>query len=384
MKRIAVLTGKRGGYGAMKPMLRAIETHPDLELQLMVTDQHLDPNFGRTITEVEADFEVASAVAMPGQDGSSHGRVTALGDCLKGMAEELARLDPDVLVLYGDRGEVLTTAVGATHFGIPMAHVQGGDISGNIDENMRHALTKLSHLHFPSCEASAERIRGLGEQHWRIHVVGDNHVDPIVAGDYASPGQLREKLGLDLASPPIVVLQHPETTRRRDHRADMAGTLEAVLATARETGSEVVCVYPCSDQGHEGVIEAIESARGAENLHVFKNLIAPDFWGLLACARVMVGNSSAGLIETPYFPVAAINLGERQKDRQHADNLLHTEFGVANVRTALSRVASEDWQARVRDCARPFGDGHAGERIVSVLAETDLADPALIDKRMTY
>ncbi len=379
-KKIAVLTGKRGGYGAMKPMLRTIEAHPDLTLQLIVTDQHLDPAFGRTITEVQKDFPIAAAVGMPGQDGSAERRAHALGSCIQGLSEAFTTLQPDLLILYGDRGEVLAAALAATHFGLPMAHLQGGDVSGNIDENMRHALTKLCHLHFPASPASAERIRRLGEEAWRIHTVGDNHVDPIVAGDYSNADAVRAKLGLTNSDKPLVVLQHPETTRARDNSQDMRNTLEAALATGRE----VVCVYPCSDPGYEEIVETIESFREEQQLHIFQNIDAPDFWGLLAIAEILIGNSSAGLIETPYFPIAAINLGERQKGRQHAENLISIDFGADNVRKALNQaMTDEQYRAQVERCSQPFGDGKAGERIVEVIARQSL-DTSLLDKRISY
>ena len=299
---------------------------------------------------------------------------------LQKMAGALESLAPDAIVLYGDRGEVLATAIAALNLRIPSAHIQGGDVSGNVDEPMRHAITKLSHLHFPATEAAAERIRRMGEEAWRVHVAGDNHVDPIVAGDYTEPAAVRKKFGVGTDERPIIVLQHPETIRRRDHGADMRATLEAVLARGQRT----LAVYPCSDQGFEEVIRAIESYRGHPKVSIHTNIDAPDFHGLMAIASVFVGNSSAGLIETPYFPVAAINVGERQKGRLHAENVIHCEFGRDNVAAALRRALDDAaFAATVTACSKPFGDGQAWRRIVSVLERTNF-DAALLEKRMTY
>lgn len=379
-RRIAVLTGKRGGYGAMKPMLRAIEEDPELELLLMVTDQHLNPQFGSTIAEVEADFRVAAAIDMEQVDGSPPARVAALGICLSKMAKALQDLKPDIIVLYGDRGEVLVTAIAALNMGVPIAHLQGGDRSGNVDELMRHSLTKLAHLHFPASEESAARIRGLGEEEWRIDVAGDNHVDPIVAGEFTDVTTLAPRFGLRNGEKPIVVLQHPETTRVRDNHADMQATLDAVL----ERGRRTIVVYPCSDQGYEGIVRAIESRRGHPGVSIHKNIDAPDFWGLISNAAAMVGNSSAGLIETPYFPTPAINLGDRQIGRLHAENVIHAEFGKDSVATALdTALEDEAFAFTVARCSRPFGDGLAHRRIVDRLKQVELNE-RLVNKTMTY
>lgn len=379
-RHIAVLTGKRGGYGAMKPMLRAIAADPTLRLSLIVTDQHVNPRFGSTAAEVARDFRIAAAVDMEQIDGSSVARATALGLCLNRMPAVLAELRPDILVLYGDRGEVLATAVAAIHLGIPIAHLQGGDLSGNVDELMRHALTKLSHLHFPSTQESAERIRRMGEEDWRIHVAGDNHVDPIVAGDYSDEQTVRQRYDIAEGESPIVILQHPETTRRRDHYADMRAILEAVL----ERQCRTIIVYPCSDQGYDEIVRAIGEFESHPGVSVHRNIDAPDFWGLLAIAGAMVGNSSAGLIETPYFRLPAINVGQRQLGRSHAENLIHCDADRRSVAGALA-VAMEDpgFRERVANCSQPFGDGLAWQRVVEVL-RTVAIGADLLNKRMTY
>lgn len=380
IRHIAVLTGKRGGYGAMKPMLRLIDNDPHLRLSLIVTDQHLNPAFGTTVTEVARDFDVAAQVIMDQTGDSPIERVAALGTCLMKMPKVLEELAPDILVLYGDRGEVLAAATAALHLRIPVAHVQGGDISGNADEHMRHAVTKLSHLHFPSTEEAGERIRRMGEEPWRIHVVGDNHVDSIVAADYASESKVRRQFGLVPGGAPLIVLQHPETTRKRDHYADMKATLDAVLAQRRRT----IIVYPCSDVGYQGIVRAIEEVADRPGVSLHRNIDAPDFAGLLSLAGAMVGNSSAGLIETPYFGLPAINIGERQKGRHAAENVLHCEADAAEIAAALDAALNDEaFRARARTCSRPFGDGKAGERVVDVLRKTP-NDPRLFDKRTTY
>lgn len=376
-RHIAVLTGKRGGYGAMKPMLREIESRNDMRLSLIVTDQHVNERFGATIAEVEKEFHVAAAVDMEQADGSPVARAQALGVCLNRMSDVLTELRPDILVLYGDRGEVLATALAAVTLRIPIAHLQGGEISGNADELMRHAITKLAHLHFPSTEICAARIRAMGEESWRVLAVGDNHVDPIVAGDYNSPEVVRERYGIPEGERPVIVLLHPETIHVRDGRADMRAILDAVLAERRRT----LIIYPCSDHGYEEIVRAIEDLAGAPDVSIHRNIDAEDFRGIMAIAAVMVGNSSAGLIETPYFRLPAINIGERQLSRDHAENVIHCSYDPDALRAALDKALRDPAFGRaVVHCRQPFGDGCAYRRIVDRLAEVELCT-RLLDKR---
>lgn len=380
LRHIAVLTGKRGGYGAMKPMLRAMSESPDIRLSLLVTDQHLNPKFGATISEVEKDFKIAAAVDMEQVDDSPRERASALGVCLKRMAEVLAGLQPDILVLYGDRGEVLSTALAAITLRIPIAHLQGGDVSGNVDELMRHAITKLSHLHFPSTETSGRRILAMGEEPWRVQVVGDNHIDLIVAGKYTDSVTVRERFGIPTGEAPLIVLLHSETTHLRDGYEDMHHVLEAVLEEKRRT----IVVYPCSDHGYEDIVRAIHDYEDCPWASVHKNIEAPDFWGLLSIADAMIGNSSAGLIETPSFRIPAINIGERQRGREHGNNVIHCGYDPAELRAALERALRDsNFRTEVANCAQPFGDGYAWRRIVERLKSVELNDQ-LLDKRLAY
>lgn len=379
-RHIAVLTGKRGGYGAMKPMLRLMSRDPEIRLSLIVTDQHLSAVFGATASEITQDFEIAARVAMDQASDAPIDRAQAVGRCLVGMAETLETLKPDILVLYGDRGEVLASATASLHLGLPIAHLQGGDVSGNGDELMRHAVTKLSHLHFASNEQSAARIRAMGEEEWRIEVVGDNHVDAIVAGEFSSASEVRSKYAISEDERPIVVLYHPETTRSRNHEADMRTILDAVLARGRRT----LLIYPCSDQGYGGIVCAIEEMRDRPGVTVHKNINAPDFWGILAISAAMVGNSSAGLIETPYFGIPAIDVGQRQNGRLRSNNAIHCEAEPEALNRALSTALDDAaFIAQAQSCNRPFGDGRAAERIVQALKSVEIG-PRLRDKRMTY
>lgn len=379
-RKVMVLTGKRGGFGAMKPMLRLLRDDPAFELQLVVTDQHLNQRFGRTITEVEREFPIAAAVDMKQRDGSALGRARALGVCAERMADTLEHLKPDLCLLYGDRGEVLATAMTATAMGVPIGHLQGGDVSGSVDEQVRHAVTKLAHLHFPSTPESAERILKMGEEPWRVTMTGDHHLDLIVAKEYAARDEVARTTGIDPDKPVIVVLQHSETTAPGHAYQQMVETLHAV----RSTGLQTVLVYPCSDVGYEGVVKAIEELAVGPQFHVFRNLDAQVFWGLLSIASVLVGNSSAGIIETPCFHLPALNIGRRQENRLHAENVIHVAHERGTIAAALERALHDTtFRAAAASCRQVYGDGKAGVRTVEALRDVPL-DSRLLVKRMTY
>lgn len=379
-KKICVWSGKRGGFGALTPTMQAIQAHPDLEMQLVVTDQHLYDRFGRTVREVEAQFPVAAAIDMGQSGDSNQDRAEAIGRCLEKSAGVLARLAPDILLVIGDRGEVFAACIAAHNLRIAIAHVQGGDVSGSLDEPVRHAITKLAHIHLPSTAASAERIRRMGEEDWRIHAVGDTHVDQIFLNSATPEAELRQRYELEPGVPFLLVLQHSDSTVPEDSGAQMRETIAAVT----RQNMRALLVYPCSDQGYEGIIGQIEAARGAPGLSVHQNIPAPDFIGLQRMAACLVGNSSAGLIEAPYFNLPAVNVGERQVGRERAANVIDVGYDADAISEAIAVATTDvDWRAKVAATPPPFGDGTAYRQITDILAST-VVDARLLNKRMSY
>jgi len=364
----------------MKPMLKALRDDPGIELQLVLTDQHLDPKFGTTIDEVRREFDVAATVPMDQRGDLGLFRAEALGRCVSGISDVLDRLKPDICVLYGDRGEVLAAALAATTMGVPIAHLQGGDVSGSVDDPMRHAVTKLSHLHMTSNAQSAERVLRMGEEPWRVHVIGDNHIDEIISGEFAKPQAVYEALKLDPDQPILVVLQHSETTAPLESFAQMTETLLAV----KGVGHQAVVIYPCSDAGYAGIVRAIVEHAVTEKFRVHVNLDAEMFWGLLNVAAVLIGNSSAGIIETPSFRLPAVNIGRRQIGRLCAENVLHVPHERAEIVTAI-RTALEDENFRngVKNCSQPYGEGRAGINAVEILKNAPLGRELFV-KKMAY
>lgn len=379
LRRIAVFTGKRGGFGAMLRIMRLIEDDPTMELKVIASDMHLSKTFGETISEVRSQIAVDAVVDLANYGDTPLDRAQALGRCIERLAPVLTELKPDILLLLGDRGETLAAAMCAAELGITIAHIQAGDISGGIDDIHRHAITKLAHLHFSQNEKQRQRVIKLGEAAERVWNSGAPYVDSIVRGTYPEPKQALETIGLPSDIEYFVVLQHPDTYRPElsyDHA-------EAILSVMAERPEHKIVIYPCSDPGFGGVIRAIEKVAGKPGFHVYKNIESATFLGLLRGAKALVGNSSAGIIEAPYFGLPFVNVGRRQDGRETADNVISCEGVPASIKEGLAKVDDPDYRARLKMDNRPFGDGYASERIFDVLKTFPLG-PALFRKRITY
>ena len=362
-RKICISTGKRGGFGALLPVMRMIDRDPSLELQVIVTDMHLNETFGYTVQEVQRYVQIAEQVSMDQTGDSARERTEALGRCISGMAVALDRLRPDIVVLLGDRSETLATAFTCVEMGIPLAHIQAGDQSGGLDDIHRAAITKLSHLHFSQTKLQAKRVLALGEEPWRVTVSGAPYIDRIVAQQFTDAMTVRTRFNLDPDSPAFVVLQHSDTYEPHNSYGSMRATLEAV----RDNSTQAVVCYPCSDQGYAGVIRAIEEFTDEPGFRIQQNVDSVDFLGLLAIASVMVGNSSSAIIEAPYFNLPAVNVGSRQRGRERGANVIDVEPSCEAIAAGLRRAASSEFRDWLQEQARPFGDGTASEKIVEVL-----------------
>lgn len=380
-RKICVLSGKRGGFGALVRTMQLIQRDPSLELQLVVTDMHLSDKFGKTLFEVEKLFPVKGKIDLGQKDGSSVERSVALGKGLSEISRVLKRLRPDIFLCLGDRGEVLAGVIAANNLGIPVAHIQGGDVSGNLDEVFRHAITKMSHIHFPSTDDSARRIMRMGEEEKRIHIVGDTHLDLIKARMYTKGPAVRKKYRLGAKEEFIIVLQHSVNTEPKLSFEQMRRTLKAV----QEMGIRAIIVYPCSDQGYEGVVRAIQLYRREPQFQVHKNIDAPDFLGLMSEARALVGNSSSGIIEAPLFRLPAVNVGKRQQGRLRDFNVIDTPGTTVKeiFNALLVALRDQEFRTSLKRCGKVYGDGRAAEKIVKVLKQVALGS-ALLEKRITF
>lgn len=379
---ILVLTGTRAEYGLLKSAMEAIEAHEELSLSVVATGMHLSPRHGMTVEEIREDgFTVDREVLMQVDGDSGTAMAKSLGVGTMGLAETFATLDPDVTLLLGDRDEALAGALAGAHMNIPVAHSHGGDTMQGaiIDDSIRHAVTKFAHLHFPASEQSAERVRRLGEQEWRITVAGAPGLDDVLAGAYDSEETVRSRYDIDGDETLAVVVQHPVTTQSDQARAQLAQTLDAVESTTEQA----IIIYPNSDAGGEQMIAEIESRSFGDGTRTFRSLPRREFLGVLAAADVMVGNSSSGIIEAPSFGLPVVDIGPRQEGRERAENTITVEHDEAKIRAAIRECLDESFQETAKVSANPYDYGGAGECIAQRLANVNLTAD-LLRKQLTW
>jgi GDP/UDP-N,N'-diacetylbacillosamine 2-epimerase (hydrolysing) len=378
MRRVAYVTGTRADYGLFSEPLKRIREHPRLELSLIVTGMHLEPEFGSTIKEIEADaMPIAARVKnlTGGDTGADQAR--SVGNALLGITDALVESRPDLLIVLGDRAEMLAGAIAAAHLNIAVAHVHGGDVSGTVDDLVRDAITKLSHVHFAATEDAAARLRGMGEQPERVHVTGAPGLDYLSRFEPIPIDQLAQELGFDPKRPFLIFTQHPVTLEMDAATEQM----EASLAALEAADVQVVATYPNADAGGRAMIGVLDRWKNRDWLHVTPNLGRHRYASLLKSAAAMAGNSSSGIIEAPFFGVPVVNIGTRQEGRQRADNVLDVGYDREAIRkSVVCALSDESFIARARHTTNPYGDGHAGERIVEVLASLEVG-PGLLSKR---
>jgi len=379
MRTIGVVTFARSDYSSCLPLLRAIEADPDLNLYLVVTGMHLSPEFGYTVKEIEADgFEIGDRVEMLLSSDTPEGVAKSIGVGTIGFAQSFARFQPDILLMVGDRVELLSVASAALPFCIPIAHVSGGDITeGAIDNQVRHAITKMSHIHFADMQSHVERLIQMGEEPWRVVASGDPALDMLHEMRFLSQTDLAERLGMELTSPLILITLHP-TTLGPAHPAE---EVNAVLDALDRIDGTLVFTYPNADMGNRIIIKRIQDfASSRPWAEILFNLGQLVYYSLLAQADLMVGNSSSGIWEAPSFRLPVVNIGDRQKGRVRAGNVIDSETNADGIYAAIQRALEPSFRASLSQLKNPYGDGQAVSRIVNTLKKIKLG-PALLRKQ---
>jgi len=378
-RRVAVVTGTRAEYGVLHSTMTAIRRHRRLELQLVVTGMHLLRKFGHTIDQVKADgWRIDARVPMQTGRGDHLDQAVGLSRGVAGMARYFERAGTDVVVVLGDRIEAMAGALAAVATGRICAHIHGGDVAlGDLDEGLRHAITKLAHVHLAATRQAARRIIRMGERPGFVHTVGAPGLDRLLEIVGRQP---RRKPVRKDGEARALVLQHPSgRSAERERR-----TMSVILRAVDDTGLTPTIIYPNSDRGHTGIIAAIEAARRRDRggrLRIERSLARDAYLRLLGDVRVLVGNSSSGIIEAASAGTAVVNVGDREQGRQRSGRSVidcdETYQAVrAAIRTALRR--------RPRPGAPTvYGDGRAGRRIADILATTPL-DESVRRKQITY
>ena len=377
-RKICVVNGKRGGFNALLPTMHSIVQTADLELQVVLTDMHLSNLFGRTLEYAKKWIKVDATVDLAQTGDTARERTEALGRGLSGFAKVFSELKPDIILLLGDRSETLTAAFAALQLKIPIAHIQGGEISGNIDGIQRHAITKLAHIHFTETEAAKARVIQLGEEPWRVHFTGAPYIDFIAQKLYTPADEVRAKFNLKTTEPFLLVLQHPVTTEPESSYMHMKNVLVAV----KRSKMRAVIAYPCSDQGYQGIIDAILEERDNLLFSIHQNIPAEDFIGLEAAAAALVGNSSAGIYEAPYVGCPVVNIGKRQEGRERENNVIDVVPHWDAIMDGILRATGFDFRTRIAPKGI-YGDGKACERIAHTLKSVQLGSK-LFEKKLTF
>jgi UDP-N-acetylglucosamine 2-epimerase (non-hydrolysing)/GDP/UDP-N,N'-diacetylbacillosamine 2-epimerase (hydrolysing) len=369
-RRIGVVTTSRADYSHLYWPLRELATHPDVELGVFVLGAHLAPEFGSTIREIEADgFPIKARIECLLSSDTDTGMAKTIGVAILGLADALTAWRADLLLLIADRYEMLAPASVALALRIPVAHIEGGEVSqGAIDDAVRSALTKLAHVHFTSTENARRRVIAIGEEPWRVHHAGAPSLDHLRRSKLLDRAALEARLGLALTPPTLLAAWHPVTLLRETNAE--AGALFDALA---QTPGQLIFVYPNADAGGLALIERTKAlAATRPHTHIFVNFDAVTYWSLLGNVDAMAGNSSSGIMEAASFAVPTVNVGMRQQGRERARNVIDAPAEAAAILTAITKALSPEFRDSLRGMANPYGDGTAAETIARVLTTVPL------------
>src|ERR1043166_6610653 len=378
-RRVLGITAIRSEYFLQRPIFQAIADHPKLELSLVVAGAHLSKIHGYTIKDVERDgFTIIERIKNLKLSDHDADRLDGAAVQLRALTQIVDRIRPDWLLAPADREEAMTMALCGAYLRIPTAHYAAGDrVVGNVDDMVRHAVSRLSHLLLTTHEDARQRLIRAGEEEWRVHNVGHSGLDRIRTTPQLTREQVARELGVtNIDDRYLVIIQHPLSSEMADAGAQMKETLSA----AAELGMQTFVSYPNSDPGSGQIIAAIREFESNPRFKAFKNIPDVQFVNLLRGATALLGNSSLGLLEAPFLHLAAINVGARQKARHHSDNIFFVNCDrSAIVKQVRAIIDDPEVRKRVENCANPFGDGHTGQRVADLLAQTPI-DAKLLNK----
>lgn len=382
-RKILYISGSRAEYGLMRSVLREIKKHPALELEIIVTGMHLMREFGLTVKDIEKDGYKFHRVYAVYERDDKKSMADFIGKFISLLTEKITEIDPDIILLVGDRGEMLAGAIVGAYLTIPVAHIHGGEVTSTVDEIARHAITKLSHIHFVATPLSARRVIQMGENPSNVFIVGAPSIDNILSGEFTQPRDIAKNYDLDLSRPIIIVVQHPVTTEIEDAERQMRETMEAIS----DIGEQTIVIYPNADAGGRRMIKVIEKYRDKTFIRIYESVPYMDFLGLMNVADVLVGNSSSGIIEAPSFGLPVVNIGKRQEGRERAENIIDVNHDRKEIKKAIEKALYDENFKRLVKSSRnknPYGDGKAGVRIARILSEIDLSTNLLQKKFMDW
>jgi len=377
-RTIAVITTSRADYGHLYWPLRDLSQHEQVDLRIVVLGSHLSPEFGYTIREIENDgLQISARVECLLSSDSDVGMAKTIGIATLSLADLLGDMRPDLLLLIADRYEMLAPASVALALRIPIAHIEGGEISeGAIDDAVRNALTKMSHIHFTSTRAARQRVIAMGEEEWRVHRAGAPSLDHLRRRTLLSRTELESRLRIDLKPPTILVVYHPVTITR-----DTTQEADALFGALTALPDQMLFCYPNADAGSRALIRRTKSFVACRKQgRLFTNLDALTYWSLLPQVDLLVGNSSSGIMETASFALPTVNVGLRQQGRERACNILDAAPNVDSILEAVEKARSREFRQSLKGMINPYGEGFASETIVQVLTTVPLSQELLMKR----
>lgn len=380
-RKILFITERRADYSRLKPIMKAVEKNSKLELQLIVTGMHLLKSFGETIKNIEEDgFKIDAVVPIFEEDDKDDGAsmVKGMGRALISFADIFPKLKPTIVFTGFDIGANFAAGITGMHLNIHVAHIQGGEVSGTIDEVIRHAMTKFAHIHFAATKKSADRIIRLGENPKYVFNVGSPSLDTIHNIEYPSKKEMAKKYGFDENKPLILVLQHPVTTEVDEVISQVEKTIDAVKEINDEYRTQAIAIYSNNDAGGKRIVEYIQKS----SIQAFPHIAYENFLRLMKVSSVLVGNSSAGIHEAPSLKLPTVNIGSREQLRERGENVIDVDYDKKAITEAIKKALfDEDFKQIVNKGLNPYDSGNVAEKVVKILEAIDLPP---IQKVITY
>lgn len=379
-RKITVTTGTRADYGILRPVLSKIQKNHSLKLFLIVTGMHLSEKHGKTINEIKDDgFTIANSFNMIPKQDSKFDNLKQLGNSIISFSKIFHKIKPDINLVFGDRDEMLASTIAAYHLNIVNAHIHGGDRSqGGIDEYNRHAITKMSNIHFAASQKSKKRIIKMGENPKYVYFTGSPSIDELLSKRITNKNELSKKYNFSCSEKNIILLQHPVTTQIEESKQQIQITLSAV----KKLKTNTIAIGPNSDPGSSCIFKELQKAsKSSDFINFYKNVPRNDFLGFLKYGDVLLGNSSSGMIEASHFGIPVVNVGIRQKGRERGNNVVDVEHS-SNKIYQITKSCLET-NHNYRKSGKVFGNGTASQKIVKYLITTRLTND-ILEKQIEY
>lgn len=379
-RKITVTTGTRADYGLLRPVLNEIVSSKNLELFLIVTGMHLSKKYGFTVNEIKKDgFKISASFNMLPKGNSKHYVSEMLGNSIIDFSKIFNKIQPDINLILGDRDEMLASAISAYHMNIPNAHIHGGDKSGGIDEYTRHAITKISNIHFASSQKSKERILKMGENPKYVFFTGSPAVDEVKNNKITDKKTLESKYDFKFSGNEILFVQHPVTTQFENTEKQIQNILKALELTNKP----IIAIYPNSDFGNDVIFKHLEFfSKSHKSFLLFRSLPRSDYLSMLKNCRMLLGNSSSGIIEASYFKLPVVNIGIRQKNREKGLNVLDAkDISVSSIHKKILKALKIN--KHNLSTSSIYGNGNSAKKIIKHLESIKL-EQKLIEKQISY